>query len=433
MSDPDAQHKIGRRERKRRQTHLAIATAAVDLAHERGFDRVTVDAICERADVSRTTFFNYYPSRDDAILGTSLRAASSATVDAVFAPSAGNPVACVLSIAVPALRMGTSGSDLGPRRTQLITSSPNALRRYSAGLVHAQASLVEVTSTWLEQHPEHARLQGQAEREANLAVMIAYSSMYAYTNGWLRPLTTATDEQLFREGPRRFREILANGAAEQVIDVSAIIPVSAPSESVVGHRERKRRATEERIQQNAVRLARDASFEAVTVEAICEGADVSRSTFFNYFPSREAAILGSSIEIIADSDVAAVISAAGGDLTAAALGVIVASIGPGRIGTPLARERAALAQEQPAALLGSMIVFVDSGTELIDALARGIVAASEGRTSTDEAAIEAAFAANAAYALLSVIDGGWLEVAASLAAAEPKLRQARQDLQLVAE
>jgi AcrR family transcriptional regulator len=56
-------------------------------------------------------------------------------------------------------------------------------------------------------------------------------------------------------------------------------------------RERRRKDTIRLIQQAALRLASQKGHEAVTVEAICAEAGVSRRTFFNYFPVREAAFV----------------------------------------------------------------------------------------------------------------------------------------------
>jgi AcrR family transcriptional regulator len=59
----------GRRERKKRETYRALCGAAQELVHERGLDEVTVEDIAEAADVSVRTFFNYFPCKEDALVG----------------------------------------------------------------------------------------------------------------------------------------------------------------------------------------------------------------------------------------------------------------------------------------------------------------------------------------------------------------------------
>jgi AcrR family transcriptional regulator len=59
----------GLRERKRAATRAAITAVARTLTAERGFNGYTVAEVCERADISRRTFFNYFPSKEDAIIG----------------------------------------------------------------------------------------------------------------------------------------------------------------------------------------------------------------------------------------------------------------------------------------------------------------------------------------------------------------------------
>jgi AcrR family transcriptional regulator len=59
---------IGLRERRRRQTSADIRGAAVRLVRERGFDKVTIEAICAEAGISVRTFFNYFPNKESAIV-----------------------------------------------------------------------------------------------------------------------------------------------------------------------------------------------------------------------------------------------------------------------------------------------------------------------------------------------------------------------------
>src|SRR3954467_11652868 len=55
---------IGRRERKKAQTRKALADAALELFLVRGYDQVGVKEIADAADVSVTTLFKYFPSKE---------------------------------------------------------------------------------------------------------------------------------------------------------------------------------------------------------------------------------------------------------------------------------------------------------------------------------------------------------------------------------
>ena len=67
-------------------------------------------------------------------------------------------------------------------------------------------------------------------------------------------------------------------------------------EVAIGLRERKKLRTRALIQKEALRLFLEKGFEATTIEEIAEAAEISPSTFFNYFPTKEEVVLQDELD-----------------------------------------------------------------------------------------------------------------------------------------
>ncbi|OMC12285.1 MULTISPECIES: TetR family transcriptional regulator [unclassified Mycobacterium] len=68
------------------------------------------------------------------------------------------------------------------------------------------------------------------------------------------------------------------------------------TEPPLGLRERKKIKTRQAIRRAAFRLIEQNGYAATTVEQIAEAAEVSPSTFFRYFPSKESLLLADDLD-----------------------------------------------------------------------------------------------------------------------------------------
>src|SRR5712692_8725550 len=56
------------RERNRQRIYQRIVSAATELFRTTGYDQATMDAIADKAEVSRGTLFNYFPSKETLLI-----------------------------------------------------------------------------------------------------------------------------------------------------------------------------------------------------------------------------------------------------------------------------------------------------------------------------------------------------------------------------
>ncbi|KUL40729.1 TetR/AcrR family transcriptional regulator [Actinoplanes awajinensis] len=143
------------RDHKRRQTRLALISAALRLADERGADRVTVDEISEAAGVSPRTFFNYFATKDDALVGDPLEGCADPRELMLAAPP-GPALSAVEAALAPAIRQIQDDRELWLLRFRVITNNPQLLPRLAAIAATAEQEMAAAIAGRLGLPPEHA-------------------------------------------------------------------------------------------------------------------------------------------------------------------------------------------------------------------------------------------------------------------------------------
>ena len=148
----------GLRDRKRRETRVRLERAAVDLVLRDGLDGTTIDAISERAEVSPRTFFNYFESKDAAILGRQpLEETMRAVERAQRQPDQDVPAA-IVHLLLSVTGSSASSAKLREGRLEIIRRHPQLLADQFAKLTQFASSLTEAVQGFISDDPSFSGL-----------------------------------------------------------------------------------------------------------------------------------------------------------------------------------------------------------------------------------------------------------------------------------
>jgi AcrR family transcriptional regulator len=136
----------GLRERKKLATRSALHEAALRLVAERGLAGVSVEDIADRADVSPRTFFNYFSSKDDAVLGLDPEASARQVAAFLARPGDETPVEALRSVARAQAEEMATDTDLWPLRLKVIDTEPALLGRLAAVFGEGEKALAEAVA-----------------------------------------------------------------------------------------------------------------------------------------------------------------------------------------------------------------------------------------------------------------------------------------------
>lgn len=161
----------GLRETKKRRTREAMHRAAVDLVAEHGSTRVTAEMIAERAGVSPRTFFNYWASKDEAVLGLSHERDARAVELLAQRPAGEDPVASLRAVMLQMTAAIPDDPDLRAAKRAVIEREPHLKQLSGRAMAALHADLTRTLGGRLEAQGEEG-----AEFRAQVLVQLAVAA-----------------------------------------------------------------------------------------------------------------------------------------------------------------------------------------------------------------------------------------------------------------
>lgn len=142
---------LGLRERKRIATKRAIQLAVLKLAREHGLEQVTVDDVSREANVSPRTFFNYFPSKESAVIGESPMNFTEAQTATFVAAGSGRDVLDDLRVLMRSLAVLDGGDrELHQLRREVLRDYPQLFALKVATMRSFEETFVDVIERRLD-------------------------------------------------------------------------------------------------------------------------------------------------------------------------------------------------------------------------------------------------------------------------------------------
>ena len=203
----------GLRERKRLATRRSIQVAVLELLDERGIDGVTVDEISRMADVSPRTFFNYFASKEEAMLGDAPELPGQDVIDE-FLEGHGTVLEDLATVLTRAGDHATADAEMLHLRHRLLKQFPQLFAMRMATMRAFEESVAEIVAVRLARdEPALAADPDARASRARLITLVAFAAMRHAWTAWAHSAGPAPLADQLAESFAELRSLFASEPA----------------------------------------------------------------------------------------------------------------------------------------------------------------------------------------------------------------------------
>ncbi|MEV0063570.1 TetR family transcriptional regulator [Nocardia sp. NPDC050718] len=150
--------RVGLREKHKMRTRTAIREAAMRLFEQQGYANTTVEQIAKAADVSHTTFFRYFASKEQVVINDDLADQREAAIAAL--PRGLGHFDLLRAILHELNRLALENPwTANPERMKLIHAEPALRTAYQIESDRAISEALEFFADYLGVEPDNQRLR----------------------------------------------------------------------------------------------------------------------------------------------------------------------------------------------------------------------------------------------------------------------------------
>ncbi len=203
ISEP---RELGLRERKRLATRRAIQLAALELVAEPGLDGVTVVEISRVAYISPRTFLNYFPSKEEAVLGDPPKRPGDDVAAGFIGGGSGDLFSDLADLLISAWSETSIDLDVATIRQRVVKQYPElfALRMFTMRAFEKEVAEI-VAARLANDRPELVDDTATLHRMARFGTLVGMAAMRSAWHSWIEEPSSAQEDAIVAL-PKRIHE-----------------------------------------------------------------------------------------------------------------------------------------------------------------------------------------------------------------------------------